>query len=87
MTQAERDIKRMTAVLDAADSGNVAKICRYFGISRQAFYEWKRAYVAFEDTGSINQKPGFKPGTHPKKMKPEIEEEVLLLRRRYLFVP
>lgn len=88
MTQAERDIKRKTAVLKhAAETGNIAKTCRYFGISRQTFYEWRRAYEAHGEKGLINQRPGFKPGAHPKKMKPEIEEKVLHLRRRYHFGP
>ena len=88
MTQAERDIKRKTAVLEhARATGNVAKTCRYFWISRQTFYDWKRAYLAKGEQGLINRRPGFKPGTHPKKMAPEIEEKVLLLRRRYHFGP
>jgi len=88
MTRAERDIRRKTAVLrHAGETGNVSKTCRYFGISRQTFYEWKRAYEARGEEGLVNQRPGFKPGTHPKKMKPAIEEKVLLLRRRYHFGP
>jgi transposase-like protein len=27
-------------------TGNVALTCRYYGISRQAFYTWKRRYDA-----------------------------------------
>ena len=35
MTEKQRDIKRKLAVLEYADAcGNVAKTCRYFGISR-----------------------------------------------------
>jgi len=50
MTQAERDIKRKTAVLEhAVLSGNVSKTCRYFGISRETIYQWKRAYESAGD--------------------------------------
>ncbi len=31
----------------AERSRNVARTCRYFGISRQAFYKWKRRYEAY----------------------------------------
>ena len=45
MTKAQRDIKRKLRVLDYdQEIGNVSKTCRYFGISRQTFYLWKRAY-------------------------------------------
>jgi len=50
MTQAQRDIRRKLRVLRHAEhTGNVSKTCRYFGISRDAFYPWKRAYA---DKGS-----------------------------------
>lgn len=39
VTQAERDIKRKFRILKyGEESGNVAKTCRYFGISRSTFY-------------------------------------------------
>lgn len=45
--QAQRDISRKLKVFEhAAASGNVAFTCRHFGISRDAFYQWKRAYAA-----------------------------------------
>ena len=44
MTKAERDIKRKLRVLrHAEETGNVLKTCRYFGISREIFYRWKRS--------------------------------------------
>ena len=43
--KAKRDISRKLKVLQhAQESGNVSKTCRYFGISREAFYGWNRAY-------------------------------------------
>ncbi|WP_143549460.1 helix-turn-helix domain-containing protein, partial [Rickettsiella grylli] len=46
--KAKRDINRKCKVLQhAQESGNVSKTCRYFGISREAFYRWKRAYERY----------------------------------------
>ena len=56
--QAQRDISRKLKVFEhAAKSGNVAFTCRHFGISRDTFYQWKRAYVARGERGLINSKP------------------------------
>ena len=58
MTKAQRDIKRKLRVLNyAKDIGNVSKACRYFGISRETFYLWKRAYERFGEKALINSKP------------------------------
>lgn len=45
MTKAQRDIRRKLRVLNYAKQiGNISKTYRYFGISRQTYYDWKRAY-------------------------------------------
>ena len=45
--QAISDIRRKSKVLAYADEiGNVSKACRYYGVSRETFYRWKRAYEA-----------------------------------------
>jgi transposase-like protein len=54
MTKAEQS--RLTAwrlrVLEqAADEGNVARVCRRFGISRKSFYKWKRRRDEHGDIG------------------------------------
>jgi len=50
MTKAQRDITRKLRVLKYADEiGNVSKACRYFGITREGFYKWKRAYLSKEE--------------------------------------
>ncbi len=88
MTQAQRDIKRRFAALEhARESGNVSKTCRFFGISRQAFYEWKRAFESGGEAALVNRKPGCAPGTSPLRTPPEVEEKILHLRRRYHFGP
>ncbi|HFK8543837.1 TPA: helix-turn-helix domain-containing protein [Proteus mirabilis] len=41
----------------ARESKNIAKTCRYFGISRETFYAWKRAYERDGEKGLINNNP------------------------------
>jgi len=58
MTNAQRDIKRKLRVLNHAEfTGNVSRTCRYFGISRAAFYRWKDSYAKKGCEGLINSKP------------------------------
>lgn len=46
--RAYSDIARKLRILNhAKDSGNISKTCRYFGISRECFYQWKRAYEQY----------------------------------------
>ncbi|MET9896223.1 helix-turn-helix domain-containing protein [Streptomyces sp. NPDC006465] len=44
----DREAKRRLAVIRHVEevTGNVALPCRYFGISRQAYYTWFRRYQA-----------------------------------------
>ena len=48
MTEREqrRLVNHRLAVLQHAEevTGNVARTCRYYGISRQTFYKWLRRY-------------------------------------------
>jgi transposase InsO family protein len=82
MTQAQRDISKKLRILNHAKAiGNVSKTCRYFGIGRQAFYEWKKAYEQHGEGGLINKKPC--PANPALRTPPEIEEKVLYLRRKY----
>jgi len=82
MTKAQRDIKRKLRVLNyAKDIGNVSKACRYFGISRETFYLWKRAYEQCGEKALINGKPC--PENPKLRTPPQIEEKILHLRRKY----
>jgi transposase InsO family protein len=82
MTKAQRDIKRKLRVLNyAKEIGNVSKACRYFGISRECFYQWKRAYLQYGEKALINSKPC--PENPKLRTPPEIEEKILHLRRNY----
>lgn len=82
MTQAQRDISRKLRVLKHVQgSRNVSKTCRYFGISRTSFYEWKRAYQRAGESGLVNSKPC--PRNIPLRIPVEIEKKILYLRKKY----
>lgn len=82
MTSGERDIARKLRALNYAEQiGNVSKTCRYFGISRDTFYRWKRDYHQNGEQGLINSKPC---PHNPKLRTPlETEERILYLRKTY----
>jgi transposase-like protein len=82
--QAHRDIRRKLRILNhAQETGNISKTCRFFGISREIFYQWKRAYAAAGENALINSKPCPE---NPKIRVPQsIEEKILHLRKTYHF--
>ncbi len=60
--QAQRDISRKLKVFEhAADSGNVAFTCRHFGISRETYYQWKRAFAAHGEKGQNSTGQCYRP--------------------------
>ena len=80
MDSAEREINHKLKILKYAEGNrNISKSCRYFGISRQVYYTWKRRYDELGEQGLASREPG------PKRSKfrtPEnIEEKVIYLRR------
>ena len=82
MTKTQCDIKRNFRVLNCAKNiGNVSKACRYFGISRETFYLWKRAYERFGEKALINSKSC--PENPKLRTLPEIEKKIIHLRRNY----
>ena len=85
-TADEREIRRKLKVLRHAEqSGNTAKTCRYFGVSRSTFYRWQRRYKKFGEAGLKNEKPI--PINAANKTPDEIEEKVLYLRKKYHLGP
>lgn len=66
-------------------SGNAAATCRYNGISRHAYYTWKRRY---EDEGfeGLDDRSND-PHHQSNKIDPEVLEKILWLCRRYHFSP
>ena len=84
MTKAQRDIAKKIRVLQhAQEAKNISKTCRYFGISRQCFYDWQKAYHQYGEKGLINSKPC--PENPALRVPPDIEEKILYLRKTYHF--
>ncbi len=82
MTQAQRDIRRKLRILRHAEqTGNVSKTCRYFGISREIFYRWRRSYEQHGEESLINSKPC--PENPKVRVPMEIEKKILYLRKTY----
>ena len=77
---------RMKVLAQAgAQSRNVARTCRHFGISRQAYYRWKRRYDAQGEAG-LWDRPR-RPHHSPTAIPPEVVSKMLYLRQRYHFGP
>jgi transposase InsO family protein len=74
-------------VLQQANEGsrNVARTCRHFGISRQAFYRWKRRYHAHGEAGLWDR--ARKPHRSPRATPREVVGKILYLRQHYHFGP
>ena len=89
MTEQEltRRAKRRLAVLRHAEeiTGNVALTCRYYGISRQIFYTWKRRYDAqgLDGLRDRSSRPHLSPGT----TRTEVVGKIIYLRQHYHFGP
>src|SRR6185295_10174069 len=82
-----RRANRRLAVLQHAEevSGNVAATCRYYSISRNVFYRWKRRY---EDEGleGLKDRSGA-PLYCPTITHPDVVEKIIHLRQQYHFGP
>lgn len=82
----QQDIARKLKVLNyAKEIGNISKTCRYFGICRETFYKWKRAYEAHGEAALIDSKPC--PENHKLRIPRAIEEKIVHLRTTYHFGP
>ena len=81
-TKAQSDIRRKLKVLNyVKENGNVSKACRFFGISRETYYKWKRDYEAKGESALINSKPC--PQNPKLRIAADIEQQILHLRRTY----
>jgi transposase len=83
----QRKVRHRLAVLRHAEdvSGNVAATCRYYGISRQAFYKWHRR---FEELGEEGQRDRSSAPLHsPNATKTEVVGKIIYLRQHYHFGP
>jgi transposase len=66
-------------------TGNVAMTCRYYGISRQAYYIWYRRYLA-EGIGGLRTR-SKRPKSSPNATHVEVVGKILHLRQHYHFGP
>lgn len=81
-TKEQSDIRRKLKVLNyGKESGNVSKTCRYFGISRETYYKWKRDYEQKGESALINSKPC--PQNPKLRIPLHIEEIIIHLRKNY----
>lgn len=66
-------------------SANVAQTCRHFGISRQAYYKWKKRFDRDGDAGLVDR--SRRPLRSPRATPPEVVSKILYLRQNYHFGP
>ena len=66
-------------------SRNVARTCRHFGISRRAFYKWKRRFDEHGEAGLVDRPRA--PHRSPKATPKEVDSKILYLRQHYHFGP
>ena len=75
--QLARMAKRRLAILRHAEeiTGNVALTCRYYGISRQIFYTWKRRY----DTDGLDglRDRSHRPPGEPERPRTEVVGKII----------
>jgi transposase len=83
----DRQVRRRLAILRHADemTGNVAMTCRYFGISRQVFYTWRRRYDELGVDGLRDR--SRRPRVSPNATHVEVVGKIIYLRQNYHFGP
>jgi transposase InsO family protein len=64
---------------------NISKTCRYFGVSRAAFYRWRNRYQKYGAHGLRNR--SRRPLNSPRTTQAEIIGKIVYLRERYHFGP
>jgi len=82
-----RMAKRRLAILRHAEeiTGNGALTCRYYGISRQVFYTWRRRYDADGLDGLRDR--SHRPQVSPNATRTEVVGKIIYLRQHYHFGP
>jgi transposase InsO family protein len=82
-----RSAARRLAIIRHAEevTGNVAKTCRYYGISRQAYYQWLRRYRKHGVEGLRDR--SHRPRTSPNATRGEVIGKIVYLRSNYHFGP
>jgi transposase len=85
--QLARMAKRRLAILHHAEeiTGNVSLTCRYYGISRQCFYTWRRRYDEHGLDGLRDR--SHRPQVSPNATRTEVVGKIIYLRQHYHFGP
>ena len=76
---------RFKVLQRAAATGNVARTCRHFGLSRKSFYKWKGRFDAHGQAGLGDR--ARPPHRSPRSTPPDVVSKILYLRQRYHFGP
>src|SRR4028118_1115061 len=76
---------RLKVLRYAQSTGNVAKTCRRYGISRTLFYQWRTRYQEDGPQGLWDRSRA--PKRCPKAHSAEVVEKILYLRQHYDFGP
>jgi transposase InsO family protein len=82
-----RSAARRLAIIHHAQevTGNVARTCRYYGISRQCYYVWLRRY---EELGAVGLRDrSRRPHVCPHATTEEVVGKIIYLRQNYHFGP
>lgn len=89
MTEREhsRTVAHRLAVLRHAEevTRNVSLTCRYYGITRTAFYRWKRRYVQVGGQGLRDR--SSRPRRSPRATSADVVGKIVYLRQHYHFGP
>jgi transposase InsO family protein len=78
--------RRLAIIRHAKEvTGNVAKTCRYYGITRQSYYSWFRRY----EEGGLEalRDRSRRPHVSPNATKADVVGKIVYLRRNYHFGP
>jgi len=83
----DREARRRLAVLRhvVEVTGNVAATCRYYGVSRQAYYGWLRRFEAEGVEGLRDRSK--RPKTSPNATHVDVVGKIIHLRQHYHFGP
>jgi len=81
-----RVINRKLSIFEYASGiGNVKTACAEFQVPRSTFYKWKKQYKLMGESGLVLRRPC--PPNTLLRMKKEVEEKILELRKNYQFGP
>ncbi|MFN2518585.1 MAG: helix-turn-helix domain-containing protein [Jatrophihabitantaceae bacterium] len=82
-----REVRHRVAILQHAEevTGNIAMTCRYYGISRQLFYKWRKRFD-HEGIDGLRDR-SRRPHHSPQAIHVDVVGKILYLRQNYHFGP